>query len=434
MENFSFWFDLKDTEGFNNRDAVHYDVRGFRDEAPRVVIDEPKTDRDVPADATVPVRLILDDDYGLHSSRLIYRLATGDSEPHAEVAIPLWTVDSQGTQATVRFVKHEEISYRWELSPLKLAVGTVITLYADARDFDTFKGPNIGKSREIRLRIVSKEDAARQSEDARRELREEIARVLTMQKQAMTPVENAMRKLSQTDRLPPKDRDDLNNGAMIQRQVSGRLNNRDEGVSARIARILDDQRNFKINNPDAQNQLEEMLARLAAIRDQNLGPAEQGLSRATKSLDAKNAPSADSQPLAGASGMAPRPTRQTVASQIPPKPRSRMHPSHPRIARASRIPRLRRRALTPTRRTTRGTMRARRLARAAMHRKEAIKRGMHRRAATSRASHRKRVRSPKLHRPRRRNPPRPTPLNSHSVKQRRTRRRSPTSFRRCSMV
>ena len=33
-------------------------MRGFRDEAPRVVIDEPKTDRDVPAEATVPVRVI----------------------------------------------------------------------------------------------------------------------------------------------------------------------------------------------------------------------------------------------------------------------------------------------------------------------------------------------------------------------------------------
>ena len=111
-------------------------------------------------------------------------------------------------------------------------MGTVITLYADARDFDTLKGPNIGKSREIRLRIVSKEDAARQFEDSRRELREEIARVLTMQKQAITPVENAMRTLSQTDRLPAKERDDLNNGAMIQRQVSGRINNRDEGIGA----------------------------------------------------------------------------------------------------------------------------------------------------------------------------------------------------------
>ena len=98
-----------------------------------------------------------------------------------------------------------------------------------------------------------------------------------------------MRTLSRTDRLPAKERDDLNNGAMIQRQVSGRINNRDEGIGARITRILDDQRNFKIDNPEAQKQLEDMLARLAMIREQNLGPAEQGLTRATKGLEAKNA-------------------------------------------------------------------------------------------------------------------------------------------------
>ena len=95
--NFTFWFDLKDTEGFRNREAVRYDVRGFRDEAPRVVLDEPKTDRDVPSGATIPIRVSLDDDFGLHSSRLIYRLATGDSEPHAEVAIPLWTAHPKNT-------------------------------------------------------------------------------------------------------------------------------------------------------------------------------------------------------------------------------------------------------------------------------------------------------------------------------------------------
>ena len=137
--------------------------------------------------------MVLDDDFGLHSSRLIYRLATGESEPHAEVAIPLWTAQrARPRPGRSSFVKHQEISHDWELAPLKLPVGTVITFYADARDFDTIKGPNIGKSREIRLRIVSKEDAARQFDDARRELREEIARVLTMQKQAITPVDNAM--------------------------------------------------------------------------------------------------------------------------------------------------------------------------------------------------------------------------------------------------
>src|SRR5262249_11096447 len=36
---FNFWFRMKDTEGFFNREEARYDVRSFRDEAPRVVID-----------------------------------------------------------------------------------------------------------------------------------------------------------------------------------------------------------------------------------------------------------------------------------------------------------------------------------------------------------------------------------------------------------
>ena len=99
-------------------------------------------------------------------------------------------------------MKHQEVAHDWQLAPLKLPVGTVITFHAEALDFDRQKGPNLGKSREIRLRIISKEDATRQFDDSRRELREELARVLTMQKQAITPVENAIRSLKETPALP----------------------------------------------------------------------------------------------------------------------------------------------------------------------------------------------------------------------------------------
>ena len=191
-ENVAFWFALIDSEGFRNRDSVRYDVRMFKDEAPRVVIAEPRNDRDVPADAMVPVRVELDDDFGLHSARLLYKVSAGDSEPHDAVAVPLWSApgDEPGV-AQPTFVKHQEIGYEWNLAPLKLAVGSIITFRADARDFDAIKGPNVGKSRELRLRIVSNEDAARQLDDGRRELREEIARLLAMQRLAITPVEDA---------------------------------------------------------------------------------------------------------------------------------------------------------------------------------------------------------------------------------------------------
>ena len=66
---------------------------------------------------------------------------------------------------------------------------------------------------------------------------------------------------------------------MIQRQVGSRFTNRDEGLAARIRRMLEDLRNFKIANPDAQKQMEDMLARVETVRDRNLGPGRAGPAR-----------------------------------------------------------------------------------------------------------------------------------------------------------
>jgi len=307
--NLSFRFSLEDTEGFRNRDPAPHDVRVFKDEAPRVLINDPKTDRDVPTDALIPIKVELDDDYGLHSARLVYRVATGDSEPQAPLVIPLLPAPSEAEgQAPAAYVKHQELAHNWDLAPLKLPVGSVITFYADARDFDTIGGPNVGKSREIRLRIVSREDASRQFDDARRELREEIARVLGMQRQAITPVEEAARTLDQTGQLARKQRDDLNNAGLIQRQVGSRLSDRDEGLDRKLRSMLDDLRNFKIANPEAEQQMQDLRARLDRIRERHQGPAEQGLTRASKGLDqqpdrgenadAKDSPSREAQAAA----------------------------------------------------------------------------------------------------------------------------------------
>ncbi len=427
--NFTFWFDLKDTEGFRNRDAVRYDVRSFPDESPRVLIDEPKSDRDVPADATVPVKVAFDDDFGLHSGRLIYRLATGDSEPHEQVVIPLWAASEPGRDPGAnRFVKHQEVAHDWQLEPLKLPVGTLITFYAEARDFDLVKGPKFGKSREIRLRIVSKDDATRQIDDERRELREEIARVLTMQKQAITPVDNAIRSLKDTDRLQPGERDNLNNAGMIQRQINSRINNRDDSAPARIRRILDNLKNFKISNPDAQKQMEDMLARLGVIRDRHLGPAEQELARAVKNLDENAAPGSPA-----AESRSSNPSAEASKG------------SNEKRAQAPRMPRLPRHRREAVRRVPP----ARRLPSVATHRRQALKRAPPAPRMPSVATRprvpARRVRPPRMQPAIRTSTPSlltsaavsprraPTPRKPHSPRPRPTRRPLPTSSRKCSM-
>ena len=132
-----------------------------------------------------------------------------------------------------------------------------------------------------------------------------------MQKQAITPVDEAARTLSKTDRLPRSQRDDLNNSALIQRQVGSRMNNRDEGLEQRIRQLLADLGNFKISSADAQQQLQEMLERIGRVRDRNLGPAEQALTRAGKSLEqTPEPPAAPTRPAAAQDAEPPRENQQ----------------------------------------------------------------------------------------------------------------------------
>ena len=301
----AFWFELLDTEGFRNREAVRYEVRAIRDEAPRVVIGEPPNDRDVPAKAVVPLEFAVDDDYGIQSARVIYKTATGGSEPTKDVAIPLW--DVQGQPAEAPPILHQDVRHEWDLAPMNLAPGSIITFHAEALDFDCLKGPNLGKSRELRLRILSDGEISRQLDDQRREIRDETARILAMQKQAAVPVGDALRKLATANHLDRPERDDLKNAEMIQRQVGNRIQSRTDGLDQKIKRFLDDLRNFKIPNDDAQRQMEQMRGGVERIREDHLGPAEQGLVHASKSLEenpdgaAPRRPAAD-QPREGRAG------------------------------------------------------------------------------------------------------------------------------------
>ena len=222
-ESAPFWFELHDTEGFRNREAIRYDVRAVRGRGPaRRRSTSRRNDRDVPAEATVPLVFTVDDDYGIQSARLIYKVATGRLGADPGRRAP--ALGRRRATAEARPGQAQEVRYEWDLAPLKLAPGSIITFHAEARDFDNLKGPNLGKSRELRLRILSDEDIARQLDDQRREIREETARILAMQKQAADarrgrPPHAREDQPASTD----ADRDELKNAEMIQRQVGNRI-------------------------------------------------------------------------------------------------------------------------------------------------------------------------------------------------------------------
>jgi hypothetical protein len=283
-------FALNDTEGFHSqeKDAVRLDLRAIKDEAPKVVIEEPTNDKDVTPNADVPLEISADDDFGLGNVRLVYKSSVNGSEPVNEVIVPLWAATEGTKEKPAAPAKHHAVMYRWKLEPLKLPVGTLLTFHADSRDLDNLKGPNVGKSRELHLRIVSPDQLAAQIESQRREIREEIERTLTMQKQALAPVRDAVRTLDKTDQLDAARREEVKNAEPIQQQITDRIANKTDGLEAKIRKHLEELENLKIDNPDAKSQMQGMLESVEKLRDENLSPAEQGLTRAAKTFDQQN--------------------------------------------------------------------------------------------------------------------------------------------------
>ncbi len=278
--------DLTDTEGFTSKDQSRLDQQVVPDTAPRVVLEDPATDREVTAQAVVPLKVDLEDDFGIAEVRLRYQLSNGTEEPGEPIVRTLWkAVPGQP------MVRKNKIGERWDLAPMGLAPGAMITLTVEAIDFKNPDGPNLGKSREVRLRVITPQEAARQMEDQRREIREETERVLAMQRQANRPVDEAKRTLDQTGeeaKLGNPTRQELQNAEQIQRQVGDRLNNPADGLSRKVERFLEDLDNLKLANPEAAEQMNGLKQALAKLEQGAVPQAEQALNRANRSLDPRS--------------------------------------------------------------------------------------------------------------------------------------------------
>ena len=294
----AFGFELVDPDGFKSqpREMIRFNVSAVADTAPQVTLEDPSANRDITANAIVPLAIRAEDDFGLGKIWVSYRVAMNGSEPTERDPLVLWVPTAPESGLPPKPARNQLATYSWDLATagLKLEPGAVVTLHGVASDLDALRGPKVGKSREVQLRVLDEAAILQQLDEARADLRNEIARTLEMERQAIRPVQEAKRTLDRTPNLPAESRDALQNAEAIQRQVSSRVADPTEGLEHKIERYLKDQDNLRIENAENKAQMQELLERAKDIREQHLNPAEESLTRATRGLD--DSPNPQSQP------------------------------------------------------------------------------------------------------------------------------------------
>ena len=137
---------IQDTEGLTNTDPLTYTLNVFKDIAPQVEIVEPDKDLVLDNDMLVKLKVEATDDYGIQALQLVHRIQKENAD---DVTVTLKQVPaSTSPPQTSHF-----LSYTWDIAPIGLFPGEVLSYYVQALDIDDISGPNIGKSRTYTLRF-----------------------------------------------------------------------------------------------------------------------------------------------------------------------------------------------------------------------------------------------------------------------------------------
>ena len=136
-----YHIELIDTNSVSNSQPIAYTIHAVVDAEPQIEIAAPG--KDVVLDDSMIVSLQLDakDDYGVEKIQLVYRVEGANDD----AIVPLKTWNPTETAVFIEFP--------WDIDPIGLYPGDIISYHAEAIDADNVSGPNVGKSNIYSIRF-----------------------------------------------------------------------------------------------------------------------------------------------------------------------------------------------------------------------------------------------------------------------------------------
>jgi hypothetical protein len=292
-----------------------FDVRVQPDPAPTVALERPSAGRDsllvLPDGELTFEAKVTDKQYAIRSARLEYRTNRGGParsfpwyDAHvAGVALPAMGSMMRGVTPlpSKMRLRPQELTFSMRLSLTSirhadgtaLAAGDIVILNVAADDFDDvtgFKQP--GRSHEVELIVVTKQDLEAVEQQTQSDLRNELLQLHAMQRDARTRVQEAIQQLRNTGKLRPEDFDKLNRVEQAQQQIRQRINNPEDGLRAQLDKLKQSAKDNHLPRSATTERLDEAAADLARLAREELEPLELDLAAAKRPPESKESPAA----------------------------------------------------------------------------------------------------------------------------------------------
>ena len=277
---------IQDNEGLTNIDPLAYTLNVYKDSPPQVEIVEPGKDLVLDNDMLVKLKVEATDDYGIHALQLVHRIQKENVDDRIVTLkqIPSNTSPPQTSQF---------ITYTWDIDPIRLFPGEILSYYVQALDTDNVSGPNIGKSRTYTLQFPTLdelyEDLATEQEAEQYGLDE----LFDEQSEATGVVDELLDKIRKFKELSHSDKKLLQQVVETQEEIEKKANELITGMEQTTADIEKNQL-FEPETIQKYQELQELMKEALTeeyqelLRKLNEALAQQQLTEQEQSMTEAN--------------------------------------------------------------------------------------------------------------------------------------------------
>lgn len=192
LESQTYQFALVDQYGLENKQIVSFAFRMLKDDVPTVKLKLNGVGEMITPQAILPIEVECADTYGLATAAVEYQLSRDEGAAQS-IELPDFT------EATKAFVQR----LSWKVTDAGAVAGETLKIFAHATDFDDISGPNVGRSPEFRLRVVTPDDLLAELARREQEYRADFERLVDAQEQLRGGLLSELRKT--TELVSPSD-------------------------------------------------------------------------------------------------------------------------------------------------------------------------------------------------------------------------------------
>jgi hypothetical protein len=244
--------------------------------------------------AVVPIAILVKDDLAIQRVDLTYvRNDKSESERAArpkEPPIPLYRGPEKPEVHPVdNGTKHGEnrlVKYSWDLAPLQLPAGAVLTVEAEASDYRPGVGRTVGPRR---LSIITADELETRLADRQLQIARQLERALVIERKTREDVNRLEIQLRDAGGLTQRDRLTVQTAEPNQTNVARTLVDPTEGVPPLVDAILNEIEINRLENSEMSETMNRLAADLKRLSAEPLSVAERELTSSRKSVESISA-------------------------------------------------------------------------------------------------------------------------------------------------